>query len=111
MNEETARDLRERTLKVLEERVDRVAETLRATEGTAVESIARKIADALEGDAVMEFTFTRSSKTLIVNGVRESPSSARLSGGEGNPTPALVLPLTGSRASSGTKNVQLTSGE
>jgi len=88
MNEETARDLRERTLKVLEERVDRVAETLRATEGTAVELIARKIADALEGDAVMEFTFTRSSKTLIVNGVRESPSSARLSGGEGSPPSA-----------------------
>ena len=73
-------------MKELSERVGRVTEIIKAAEMTAGENV-----DALEGNTVMKFTFTRPNKTLIVNGVRESPDSARLSGDEGSPVPVLVI--------------------
>lgn len=106
MLEQTARDIRKHTAKVLDERVDHVAQIMKATDGRTAEVVAREIVNALEGDAVMGFTFTRPNKTLIINGVRESPDSARLSGGEGTPVPVLVLPLEPCRASRATKKEQ-----
>ena len=71
-------------MKELSERVGRVTEIIKGAEMTAGE-----IVDALEGNTVMKFTFTRPNKTLIVNGVRESPDSARLSGDKAVPCQCL----------------------
>lgn len=82
---------RRQTLKVLNERVDRVAQIIKSAEGRPAEALAKEIIDALEGDAVMGFNFTRPDRSLIIMGVRESPDSARPSGGEGNPISVLVM--------------------
>jgi hypothetical protein len=85
--------MEEELTKIRRDRVDIVAQIIRAGRDKPVGDIAEEILGALEGNAVLGFTFTRPNGTLIMNGVRKTRDAVRLAGGEGNTLSILLVPL------------------
>jgi hypothetical protein len=73
--------------------VEVVAQIIRTGREKPVADIAEEILEALEGDAVLGYAFTRPDGTLIMHGMRERRDAVRLLGGEGNLVSVLVVPL------------------
>jgi hypothetical protein len=85
MEDELARALRDRK--------DVIAQIIRASREKPIADIAEEILKALDGNAVLGFTFTRPNGALILHGMRETRDAVRLAGAEGHPTSVLLVPL------------------
>jgi hypothetical protein len=67
---------------VRRERMGVVAKSVRSRADRSAEEIAEELIEALEGNAVLGFAYTRRNNSLVVNSVRDTHDSVRPAGGE-----------------------------